>query len=39
MFTRSTATSDVYIKFFPEGAYQLILVAGVGGGGAIQNVL
>ena len=28
IFTRSTATPDVYIKFFPEKTYQLILVGG-----------
>ena len=34
IFTRSTATPDVYIKFFPERTYQLIL--GGGGRGAMR---
>ena len=36
IFTRSTATPDVYIKFFPERTYQLILVGGGGGGGGYE---
>ena len=33
ILTRSTAMNDVYIKFFPERTYQLILVGEGGGGG------
>ena len=35
IFTRSTATPDVLINFFPERTYQLIFVGGGGGGGEL----